>query len=234
MLGAHVVLHLGLCHAMLNLPPETAITAHVRVIDRIGRPHLDQNMSFLRNYENTGVVQFDVPFGLYALQVSVPRYGCYAQDFFFIINGHDRTMTEQLTDGAPAATYPMLMDGTAPASFIYLSPTYVLFDKDTQCNKPVGDPIQVQTKIEDDQDSFYVWMYPDASLVARGQETIAMQIQTPTGDYHYVRIKAPFPVPWHGWPINIQFTLNEGAIDFISTQPTGVLLCPKIYETSSG
>jgi hypothetical protein len=234
MIGAHIVLHLGLCNAMMHLPPSAQITAHVRMVDRIGRPHVDQNVEFKRNYEPTAVVEFDSPPGEYALTVSASQYRCYADDYLFILNGHDRTVNEQLTDGAPHPSEPMLMDGTAPQSFLYLSPTYVLFNKDTQCDKPVGDPIPAHIVVEDDQDSFYVWVYPDASLFAQGPEILALQIATSTGEDHYVRLKVPFPQPWRGFPSNIQFNMTEDAIDGLAGQPTGVLLCPKLFETEVG
>jgi hypothetical protein len=234
MIGAHIIMHLGLCRAMMHVQPDTQITVHVRMVDRIGRPHVDQNMEFKRLYEPTGVIEFDTPPGMYQLQISAPQFRCYGADFLFILNGHDRTINEQLTDGAPVLTQPTLLDGTAPPSFLYLSPTYVLFDKDTQCNKPVGDPLPAHIVVEDDQDSFYVWIYPDKSLAAHAPEIVALQLATSTGEDHYVRLKVPFPQPFYGFPGNYQMNLTEDAIDGLATQPTGVLLCPKLFETSVG
>jgi hypothetical protein len=234
MIGAHIILHLGLCNAMMHVPPNTMITTHVRMVDRIGRPHVDQNLAFKRRYEPLGIVEFDSPPGEYQLQISAGQYRCYAADYLFILNGHDRTINEQLVDGAPVLTQPMLMDGSAPPSFLYLSPTYVLFDKNTQCNKPVGDPIPAHIVVEDDQDSFYIWIYPDATLMSQAPEIVALQLATSTGEDHYVRLKIPFPPPWRGFPNNYQFNITEDAIDGLAGQPTGVLLCPKIFETSVG
>jgi len=234
MIGAHIVLHLGLCNAMLKLPIDSTVKVHVRMVDRIARPHVDQDFSVKRYSDPTVQVEFDAPAGLYQLQVSVPQLRCYAADWLFIIDQHNRTVNEQLTDGAPVLTQPMLIDGTAPPSFLYLSPTYVLFDKNTQCNKPVPDPIPFHLTIENDQDSFYIWMYSDPSLVARGPEIIALQLQTPTGDEHYIKLKIPFPQPWGGIPTEIQFNVTDNEIDWLSGQPTGVLLCPKLFQTSAG
>jgi hypothetical protein len=63
---------------------------------------------------------------------------------------------------------------------------------------------------------------------------MALQLQTPTGDNHYIRIKVPFPIPWDGGPEQIQFNVTDNEIDWLSGQPTGVLLCPKLFKTSAG
>jgi hypothetical protein len=235
MLGvSHVILHLGLCNTVMKLPPQTQVAAHIRLVDRIGGFHNEQTLRFARNYESTGIVEFEAPQGEYQLQVSVPQYNCYAADYLYILPEHDRTINEQLSDGPPAPTEPFLLEGTAPASFLYVAPTYVLFDKSTQCNKPVGDPIPAHIVVENDQDSFYIWMYSDPTLVARGPEIVAMQLQTPTGENHYIRLKVPFPLPWGGFPSALKFNVTENDVDWLATQPTDVLLCPKLFETSVG
>jgi hypothetical protein len=235
MLGmAHVILHLGLCNSMLKLRPQTTIPIQVRIIDKIGRPHLDKTFRVERGYEPTGVVEFNSPPGEYQMQIKAPKFACNAMDYVYFIPDHDRVISEQLVDGPAPQTEPMLLEGTAPPSFLYVAPTYVLFDKTTQCNKPVGDPIPVHMVVENDQDSFYIWLYPDASLYARGPEILAMQLQTSTGEDHYIRLKVPFPLPWHGFPDTVSFNVTEDVIDSVATSPTGVLLCPKLYETSAG
>lgn len=232
MIGAHIVLHLGLCNAMLKLPQDATAKVHVRMLDRLSRPHVDQDFSVKRYSDPTVHLEFDSPPGLYQLQVSAPQFRCYAADYLFIIDQHNRTISEQLSNGPPVVTQPMLIDGTAPPSFLYLSPTYVLFDKSTQCDKPVPDPIPARMTIENDQDSFYVWLYSDPSLVARGPEIVALQLQTATGEDHYIKLKIPFP-PSDG-PGQVQFNVTDDEIAWLSGQPTGVLLCPKLFRTSAG
>ena len=231
---SHVILHLGLCSAILQRPPNTTVAVHVRVLDHGGRKHVDQTFNVMRDYEPTAVVAFDVYQGEYAMEISAPAYNCNAFDYIHVLPQRDRTISEQLVEGPPPQTRPMLLSGTAPQSFMYLQPTYVLFDKSQQCNKPVGDPIPVHLIVENDEDSFYIWLYPDASLYARGSEILAMQLQTPTGEYHYIRLKTPFPEAWRGWPADITFNVREDYADYIATEPTGVLLCPKLFETSGG
>jgi hypothetical protein len=64
--------------------------------------------------------------------------------------------------------------------------------------------------------------------------TVALQLQTATGEEHYIRLKIPFPLPWQGFPADYQFSISEGVADGIATQPTGVLLCPRMTMTSGG
>jgi hypothetical protein len=232
--GAHIVMHLGLCNALANVPEGTPVTAHVRVVDRINRPHVDQDVTFTRYGQESGEVSFDAPQGMYLLEISTPKYRCYAEDYLFVIADHNRTITEQLVDGAPVAEHMMLMTGTAPQSFLYANPTYVLFPKGTPCDKPVPDTLPEKVTIENDQDSFYVKMFYDQNLVAQGPEVVALQLQTPTGDNHYIRLKIPFPEPWDGMPYEVQFNVTDDELDWLSTQPTGVLLCPKLFRTSAG
>ncbi|HTV93981.1 MAG TPA: hypothetical protein VMG98_14840 [Verrucomicrobiae bacterium] len=234
MIGAHVILHLGLCNAMLKMPPGSSTTVHVHMVDRLNRPHVDQDFTLKRYADSTAPIEFDAPPGLFQIAISVPQYRCSAQDFVFFIDQHNRTIAEQLVDGIGSAGQPVLLDGIASSSFIYLQPSFVLFDKSTECNKPVPDPLPAHITIEDDQDSFYVWMYSDPTLVARGPEIVALQLQTPTGDEHYIRIKVPFPAPWEGMPEEIQFNVRDDDVDWLSGQPTGVLLCPRIFRTSAG
>jgi hypothetical protein len=232
--GAHIVMHLGLCNALANVPEGTPVTAHVRVVDRINRPHVDQDVTFTRYGQESGEVSFDAPQGMYVLEISTPKYRCYAEDYLFVIADHNRTITEQLVDGAPVVEHMMLMTGTAPQSFLYANPTYVLFPKGTPCDKPVPDALPEKVTIENDQDSFYVKMFYDQTLVAQGPEVVALQLQTPTGDNHYIRLKSPFPEPWDGLPYEVQFNVTDDELDWLSTQPTGVLLCPKLFRTSAG
>ena len=232
--GAHLVLHLGLCNAMLKVPEGQPITAHVRLVDRLNHPHVDQDVTFTRYGQQSGEVAFNAPQGLYVVQIAAPRYRCYAEDYLFIIADHNRTITEQLTDGAPVMEHPMLMTGTAPQSFLYLNPTYVLFPKGTPCDKPVPDPLPAKITIENDQDSFYVKMFSDPTLMAEGPVVVALQLETATGENHYIRLKIPFPQAWDGGPAEVQFNVTDDEVDWLSGQPTGVLLCPRLFRTSAG
>src|SRR5208283_5157966 len=141
---------------MLKIPEGKPITAHVRVMDRQNHPHVDQDVTFTRYGQQSGNVAFNSPQGVYDLQIAAPQYRCYAEDSLFVIADHNRTITEQLADGGPVVEHPLLIVGVAPQSFLYLSPTYVLFAKGTACDKPVPDPLPAKITIENDPDSFYV------------------------------------------------------------------------------
>ncbi len=232
--GAHVVLHLGLCNAMLKVAEQTPITAHIRLVDRLDHPHVDQDVTFTRYGQSSGEVTFNAPQGMYRIEIAAPKYRCYAEDYLFFIADHNRTITEQLNEGQPIPDHAMQMTGTAPQSFLYLNPTYVLFPKGTPCDKPVPDPLPAKITIENDQDSFYVKMFPDPQLFAEGPVVVALQLETATGENHYIRLKVPFPQPWDGWPYGVQFNVRDDDADSISTLPTGVLLCPRLFRTSAG
>ena len=233
--GAHIVLHLGLCSAMLRTPAGTAMTVHVKTIDKTRHAHVNQDFTFKRYGSESGEIEFDSPQGLYQMQITAPQYACGAVDDIYVIADHERTITEQLSDGPPPPQQrPLLMSGTAPQSFLYLQPMYVVFAANTvACDKPVPDPLPSNFKVEDDPDSFYVWMYPDQNLVAHAPLQVALQLQTPTGEEHYIRLKIPFP-PTADSPSFVTFDVTDDEVDWLSGQPTGVLLCPRLFRTSAG
>jgi hypothetical protein len=234
MIGAHLVLHLGLCGAMQNVPSGTTIPVQVRLVDDHGNKRVDTQLSFKHYANSNGEIEFDAPAGEYMLQlVSVP-YRCSDADWLYVINEHNRVIDEQLADGMAQIPRPMLLDGTAPQSFLYLQPTYVVLDKGIQCGQPVPDPIPVKVRLENDEDSFYVWIDQPKELYDRGGAQIALQMQTPTGEAHFIRLKIPYPATWGGFPDNIQFNATVDEADWLSGQPTGVLLCPKLFRTSAG
>jgi hypothetical protein len=235
MLGmTHVVLHLGLCTAALQQRPDASLPVSIRLVDQARRYPTTRVVTVPRGDETTVTVPFDSQSGIFSMDVSLPKENCHVDDFVRLIPDKNRLINEQLSDGPAPLVEPMLLEGALPQSFLYLQPEYVFFDKSTECNKPVGDPIPVHEIVENDQDSFYVWLYSDPATVAKAPLVMALQLQTATGEEHYIRLKVPFPSPWHGFPIDYQFSINEDVADGIATQPTGVLLCPRMTLTSGG
>jgi hypothetical protein len=232
---AHVILHVGYCNAIARVSAETTIALRVRVSDRIGRLQVDRVYRVERGDEAEAVVEFDSAFGIYAIDVAAPKYRCSTSDYLFFIAGHDRSITEKLADApGPPPTRPVLLSGTAPQSFLYVAPAFVVFDKSqVACNKPLPQPLPTDVVVENDQDGYYAWLYPNASANA-GPQQLALRLRTPTRQYHYVRIPIPFPFPWTGWPQSIQFNVTEDMVDSLATDPVGVLLCPKLWQTSAG
>jgi hypothetical protein len=231
---AHVVLHVAFCSAMARAPASSHVAMRVGVYDRIGRPQFDRTIRFQRGDDTETPVEFDLTQGVYRLELSAPAYGCNGVDYLDVLADHTRNINEQLKDGLPPQPHPMLLEGTAPQSFLYVHPTFVLFSKNTQCNQPVGDPLSAQTVVENDEDAYYIWLYSNPQIDALGSVTLALQLATSTGEYHYVRVKLPFPRPWLGWPENVQLNVPEDWIDVLAGQPVDTLLCPKLFETSVG
>lgn len=232
---AHVILHIGFCSAIARAPADTVIAARVHLSDRTGRVQVDRVFHFERGDEPEAIVEFDSAFGTYRIDVVASKYRCSAQDYLFLIAGHDRSITETLESWpATSPRMPMLLSGAAPQSFLYVQPTFVLFDKSqVACNKPLPQPLATQITVENDQDAYYTWLYADPS-VGSAPEQLALRLRTPTHQYHYVRIPIAFPVPMSGWPETIQFDVTEDMVDEVAGDPVNTLLCPKLWRTSAG
>jgi hypothetical protein len=230
---SHVFLHVAFCNAIARAAPSAQIAMHVAVYDRIKRPQLDKTFQFQRGDANQQIVDFEMLPGVYRVELSVPRYGCNREDYLALLPGLSRQVDEQLADGPPPPNYPMLLEGTVPQAFLYANPTFVVFDKTAQCNKPVGDPLQAHMTVENDQDAYYIWLYPDRSLAAQAPLTLALQLGTSTGENHYIRVRIPL-YGWGGWPATVQFNVSEDTLDGLAGSPVDTLLCPKLYETEVG
>jgi hypothetical protein len=239
--GAHVVLHIAFCQAIARTPESTAIAARVRLTDRIGHVEFDQTYRFQRGDENEAIVEFDHAFGVYRLDIVAPHYGCAAADYVNLLSDHDRSINETLVSAATLnrPPVPVLLSGAAPQSFLYLQPTFVLFDKASAvCNKPVPMPLEADIAVENDQDSYYAWIRPglhsEGGAAQQAPEQLALRLRTPTHQYHYVRIPMPYPVSAMFWPESILLNVTEDMADGLATEPVNTLLCPKMWRTSAG
>lgn len=231
---SHVVLHVGLCGAIARAAPTATIALRVRLTDRIGRPQVDRVYRVQRGDDPAVIVEFDSSFGIFRLDVDAPKYGCSTTDYLFFIDGHDRNLSETLSNRPELPPQPVLLSGTAPQSFLYVQPTFVLFDKRAvACNKPIADPLSSHIVVENDQDAYYAWFYTEPANAAIPQQ-LALRLRTPTHQYHYVRIPIPFPIPWGGWPASIQFNVTQEMVDGLAGDPVNTLLCPKLWRTSAG
>ncbi len=232
---AHVVLQVGFCGTIARASPNATVALRVRLTDRIGRTEVDRVYRFERGDDDKAVVEFDSSFGIYRIALDAPKYRCSATDYLFFIAGVDRNITERLSDApAPEPGKPVLLSGQAPQSFLYVQPTFVLFDKSqTACKKPVPATLPAQIVVENDQDGYYTWLYSDPAA-APGSQQLALRLRTPTHQYHYVRINIPFPMPWGGWPSSIRFDVTQDMVDSLASEPTNTLLCPKLWRTSAG
>ncbi len=228
---AHVFLHVNLCNAVARAAPQTTIAMHVRMSYRVGGTEFDKVFTFPRGDGTQAVLEFDVRRSVYRLQIDAPKYKCAAADFLDILADQSRNVTETLTDDPTAQASPMeLMEGTAPISFLYVKPTFVLFDKTLTCNQPVPPPLPSHINVEYDQGAYYLQM--DLERAATDAPVVALRLRTPTGTAHYVRVPVQFPASWGGWPGDLQFNVSEDEIDGLATEKVDVLLCPKLWETS--
>ncbi len=231
---AHVILQVAFCAAIARTSPNTTVALHVHVADRTGRTQVDRIYRFQRGDDPKAIVEFDSAFGIYRLDLDAPKYRCSATDYLFFIAGHERSIAETLSDRPASPPQPVLLSGTAPQSFLYVQPTFVLFDKSqVACNKPVPQSLPTQIVVENDQDGYYTWLYGDAAA-APGSQQLALRLRTPTHQHHYVRVPIPFPIPWGGWPQSIQFNVTEEMVDSLAGDPVDTLLCPKLWRTSAG
>jgi hypothetical protein len=232
---AHVILHVGFCGAIARMPSGTSVALRVHVADRAGRTQVDKVYRIERGDESEAIVEFDSAFGTYRIDLVAPKYRCSATDYLFFISGHDRSITEKLADApAPVLPAPVLLSGTAPQSFLYVQPTFVLFDKSqTACDKPLPQALTSNVAVENDQDAYYVSLYSDSSSTP-GSQQLALRLRTPTRQYHYVRVPISFPVPPSGWPSVVTLDVSEDMIDALAGDPVNTLLCPKLWRTSAG
>jgi hypothetical protein len=231
---AHAVLHLTLCSAMMHAPTGAQMDVHLHARDNTGRQTYDKNFRFTHGESPDQTVEFDSPRGVFLITLSAPKYNCGSSNFEQFLADENRNMKETLVPGHPQPPQVTLLGGTAPAAFLYQQPTFVLLDKRIACNQPVDSTLDANIVGEYDSGSYHLYLYPTPDIMARSSVTLAFKITTSTGDDQYVRLKFPYPQPWHGWPYAIDFNLPDYVFDQLATDPKGVLLCPKVYETSGG
>ncbi len=232
---AHVALHLSLCNSVARLPANAPIEIRLHEQDYTGRQKHDEDFHIQRGEGAERTVEFDTPRGTFGVLVTVPKYKCAAFQYLTYIADHTRNVKMALSDGMPPRTQPLMILGTEPQSFSEMNPTYVLIGKDVKCDGPIGDLIQANATIEDDQDAYYVSMLPSPDIDSRGPFQVALQIDTTTGEGHlYIRLKIPFPQPWRGWPQTYEFDIPDALFDEAATRPIDTFWCPKMTRTSAG
>jgi hypothetical protein len=228
---SHIFLHLTFCAAIAHAPSGTKIPLHVTMTHHNGVKAFDNVFTVTREAKDA-VVEFDVSPGIYGLVVESPKYGCSRVDFLNVLDGQNRNVSETMEDVLPAKPEPvMLLDGTAPQSFVYLKPSFVFFDKSQACNQSVGTPIPVRTDVEYDTSSYHLWLHSDAALLAQAPLVAALRLQTPTSTAHYIRVRINL-VPFSGWPNVYMMNVSEDMVDGLATEKVDTLLCPKVWTTS--
>jgi hypothetical protein len=226
---AHVILHLTLCGAIARANPEAAFPLHVCLVDRAAIVRFDRTLRIVRGDDNVKLVEFDSPPGIYRLDLDSPPYKCTGSEFVAYMPDVTRNMSMTLNDGPTTPPVPILFQGLAPTSFLYAKPTFVLIDKSVACGKPIGTLVPSNVTVENNDDAYYASMQVDQKSAPA---TIALQLQTPTHQHHYVRIPAfTYPPPAYPWPGDIHFDVTQDEIDDLATQPVDTLLCLRLWET---
>jgi hypothetical protein len=231
---SHIFLHVGLCSAVARLAPDAPIAMHVQMRYVHGAPPYDKTLQLVRGEADELVVEFDVPWNVYHVDVSVPKYHCTSSSFAAVLAEQNRSIAVKLSEQPSAAPPLVLFDGTAPTSFVYMHPAYVLLPNGTACQATIPTPLDSHIDIDYEQGAYYLALQADPALLTSAPPVFAVQFLTPRGLAHYVRIPVKLPPYTGGWPATIQFNITEDMIDELATEKTGVLLCPKIWGTSGG
>ena len=176
---SHAILHAALCAPALHAGPQTSIALRVRLYDIRSNLKLDRTFAVDRgDGDDPKVVESDVPPATYRLDLTAPKYGCRATDYLAFLPDHTRSIAETLAV-APVLPQPMILYGGSPQSFLYVRPTFVLLDKAASaCNAPIGQTLPMRVDVENDQDAYYAWLYPDPSAAGR-EGQLALPAQMP-------------------------------------------------------
>ena len=228
---SHIALNIALCTNVTKAAPDTVEPVRVRMMYRVGDPEIDKTFKIKAGDGSSAFYEFDIRQGLYHLVVEAPKLGCTGTRYVHILPDRNRKIDISLAAGPPAPEpAQLLLDGTAPLSFLYTKPTYVLVDKSVVCDAPIGKPALAKIDYEYDSGAFYLWLYGDPVLEGTNP-TLALRLRTPTGLAHYIRVPVPYSEVAPGWPGNIQFNIVEDNLAEFATDKTDVLLCPKLFET---
>ncbi|HEY1656406.1 MAG TPA: hypothetical protein VGF86_14990 [Candidatus Tumulicola sp.] len=230
---AQVALHVGLCNALARVPQGQPVDLRVRLTDRTGLGQLDRTFEITRGRGSTLDASFQVPGGIYRMDVSAPGSGCQASSIQYFADRRYRSVPMRLSDGpAEAAAVSYIFTGTVAASPVDVQPTPVLFGGDTQCDEPTDAPLPARASVEYDGDSYYAWLYSDSTFAKRGSLTLALRLRL-DGGLHYVYVPLPYPVAGSRWPVLVHADLTHAMLVALAPQPVGWLLCQKLSLSSS-
>ena len=217
---------------MARAPESTTFAMKVLVTDHADNHAVDRVVRFPRGDGAVAVVEADVPHGEYRVVLKVPAYKCSASDVVEVLGDHSRTIDETLAEAPASPESVVLMFGSAPLSFLYVKPTFVVFDKSVTCDGPIAPtPVPARVVASYEQGAYYVSLFGDPAPTGLGPWTVAMRLRTPTGLAHYIRLPTPFPPAFSPWPNTVRFDISEDMIDGVATESTDKLLCPKLWET---
>jgi hypothetical protein len=229
----HIVMHVALCKAVARLAPRTTVAMRVVVTDKSGRSEVDRSVQFQRGTAGNTPFEFDSSWGVYRIDVAVPKYRCGGVEFMYVLADHDRSINVALSDSFVKVQVPVvLVFGSLPMSFAYVQPTVVTFSPQVPCNGKVSDPAPSGIDNQIEQDAYYATVRTPALYRQPKAVTVALQLKDASGGYHYLRIPLQVEPGRYAWPNRFLIPIDDAAADFVAQEPEETLLCPKGYSTS--
>jgi hypothetical protein len=230
---SHVILHLVLCSAATQSGSTAPVQIHVGVFDKGDQAVVKRDFTAARGSGDQATIEFDMPWGVYRLDASVPASDCHARDYFALSRGNIRTFTEPMFDGAAPQRTPALAYGIGPQSFHDSKPQFVFFNENAvACDHALPEPLPSRVDFEHDGDAYYASIYGGVG-VPKVPILLVLRFQTPEHRYRYIRL-VPLSLDWVGWPTSIHYDLDQKKMTALDKTPFDILLCPKVYETWAG
>jgi hypothetical protein len=229
---SHIVLHVALCNSALRRRPGTELPVHVTVTNRVHNDVIDDTYRVVRENGNVVPISFVMPWGEYRVSLRMKSRGitCSAMQYFAVAPGQSRAIDMSIEEHPKQLPTPLLVYGSAPFAFSYVQPTVLVFEKNTQCNAPVGNPLDMDIVTQNDADGYYASVYPRPELVRR-EVVVAVRLTDSRGDYHYIRVPSKMMYFSSEWPSVANVDVNDAMIDFVAGKPEDTLLCPRFYST---
>jgi len=228
---AHVVLTIGLCAGT----PAQGSSLHVQLEDRVARGYVDRTV-LVEPQRRQYTLELDAPPGVYRLSAVTTAPQCSANTFLYFLPGFGRHIALKLLDRPTAAPRPIyLFAGTVPESDApYVRPEPILFDRNAQCDKPPGKPLQLHALIEHEPGSYYVTLFAEPNVPAASQ-TVTLDLQAPAGIDHYVYIPMPFPIPVpnDGWPVSFRLDISPALAQPLDERTASWMVCGLFRISSS-
>jgi hypothetical protein len=229
---SHLAFHIAFCKALERLPQKQPVTMAMRLVDPDNRTAFEQTIHFRRSIDDETDIETDVPRGVYAYVVRVPREDCSAQGFIMVLPNADRDVAIQLRKGFERKPAPLLVSGATPVSFAYVKPTFVLFPGNAECGKPIPAPLNAAIQTQYSPGSYYTTISWNAARYGRNVIP-AVDLTDASGGHHYVRVRVGPPVvPF--FPSVNTFDVGDDLIDMAAGKPEDTLICVRMMKTITG
>lgn len=226
----HVILHLTLCGSVASLPADTPVEIRVRLSDKVDRTIVARTFETTGGTGDAAEVGFDVPWGVYRLDASVPAANCNAADYLVLQPDQNRSIAETLHEGAAPDVRPVLVYGIGPASFHDAKPQFVFLDREAvACSRVIPDPLPSRVAFQHEGAAYYATIYETPALK---NPLLALRLQTPEHAYQYVSV-VTLTTDWTGWPTTIHYDFDQRRMSQLDGKPGDVLYCPSQNVTQA-